>query len=294
MKFALCLTLAAVTLVPVSAQGPKYFAPDDAVRGRIEEALSKARNSNVRVLAMYGGSWCTSCADFMKATQADPQLLRGYVAVHVHTAEAAVLQPLAQRMRVDLKPEAGPLLAILDQDGSELATMSGARAVDPAKLKPFLERWELAETADSVMGKAVPALGGKLGWVEFRADWCSWCKRLEKFFAASDAAPVLAKYYSVITVDYERNQGAPALAIKLGAKGSVGLPWYAVIDAKAAPLGTSDGPKGNVGFPNDDSERAQFLSLIKSTAKGMSAEELDLVARAIKAAEVPPAAPAKK
>ncbi len=292
MKLAVALTFALGTL-PAWAQGPKYFAPDDAVRGRMEEALSTARGSNRRVLAIYGGTWCTSCAAFMKTVQADAALLKGYVPVHAHTADAAALQPFAQRIRVDLEPDAGPLLAILDEDGHELATTAGSRMTDAAKLKAFLERWELNGTADAVMSQALPALGGKLGWVEFRADWCSWCKRLEKFFAASDATPVLSKYYSVITVDYERNLGAPALTEKLGSSGRVGLPWYAVVDAQGKSLGTADGPKGNVGFPNNDEERAYFLSLIRSTAKGMTPEEFDLVAKTLKASEVPRAAPSR-
>lgn len=290
MKLAVLATLA---FVPVFAQGPKYFAPDDAVRGRVEEALATAKSSNRRVLAIYGGDWCTSCADFVKTMHASQELFRGYLPVHVHTKEVAALQPMAQRMRLDLKPDSGPVLAILEQDGTELASTVGTRMADPAKLKSFLERWELLDSAEAVMSKAVPALGGKLGWVEFRADWCTWCKRLEKFFASSDAAPILAKYYSAITVDYERNQGAPALTNKLGAKGSVGLPWFAVIDAKGTPLGTSDGPKGNVGFPNNDAERAHFMSLIKSTAKTMTPEELDIVAKVLKANEVLPTAPSK-
>jgi hypothetical protein len=290
MKIALCLLMAAATLVPASAQGPRYFAPDDAVRGRIEDALAKARHSNLRVLAVYGGAWCCD----VKGVQVDPAVYRGYVPVYIEAASAAALQPLAQRMRAELTRDTGPLLVILDQDGSELASTTGKRVEDPVKLKAFVERWQLEGTADAVMAQALPALGGKLGWVDFRADWCTWCKRLEKFFASSDAAPVLAKYYSVITVDYERNLGAPALANKLGAKGSVGLPWFAVVDSKGTALGNSDGPTGNVGFPNNDEERAHFVSLIKSTARNMTAAELDVVARALKASEVPPAAPAKK
>jgi thiol:disulfide interchange protein len=295
MKLTHAVAALALTLAPAVAQnGPKYFSPDAATSSKMDEALATARSSNRRVLAVYGGAWCTSCADFMKLTQADASLLKAYVPVHVHTTEAAALQPFAQRMRTEVKPDIGPFLAIVDQDGTELQTSVFGRISDPVKLKAFLERWELGGSAEQIMAKALPALGGKQGWVEFRADWCTWCKRLEKFFASSDAAPILAKYYSVITVDYEKNLGAPALANRLGAKGNPGLPWYAVVDAKGASLGNSDGPKGNVGFPNNDEERAHVVSLIRSTAKGITPEEVETVAKALKAAEVPPAGPARK
>jgi thiol:disulfide interchange protein len=295
MKLTQAVAAVVLMLAPAAAQnGPKYFTPDTGTAAKMEEALATARGSNRRVLAIYGGTWCTSCADFTKLTQADPSLLKAYVPMHVHTSEAAPLQPLAQRLRTEVKPEIGPFLAIVDQDGTELQTAIFGRISDPAKLKAFLERWELGGSAEQIMAKALPALGGKLGWVEFRADWCTWCKRLEKFFASSDAAPILAKYYSVITVDYEKNTGAPALANRLGAKGNPGLPWFAVVDAKGASLGNSDGPKGNVGFPNNDEERAHMVSVIRSTAKGITPDEVETVAKALKAAEVPPATPARK
>src|ERR1017187_10717544 len=67
--------------------------------------------------------------------------------------------------------------------------------------------------ATEVFAKSLPALAasGKLGWVEFRADWCGWCKKMEKFFQESEAAPILAKYYSVVTVDTEKNEGSERL-----------------------------------------------------------------------------------
>jgi thiol-disulfide isomerase/thioredoxin len=139
--------------------------------------------------------------------------------------------------------------------------------------------------AEETFQKALVALkaGGKLGWVEFRADWCGWCKKMEKFFGEGDTAAVLKKYYLMIPIDYEKAAGAPQLSARLGEKGNEGLPWFAVVDAGGKPLATSEGPKGNIGFPGNDVENAHFLSVLRATAKGITPGELSLIEKALQA-----------
>jgi hypothetical protein len=157
--------------------------------------------------------------------------------------------------------------------------------IAPSKVKSLLERWRLGAPAAELVQKALPALSssGKLGWVEFRADWCGWCRKMDKLFESGETAGILSKYYLLIRVDYERNEGAVDLARSLGSTGDEGLPWFAVVNATGEPLATSRGPKGNVGYPGDDGERAYFRTVLQSTAKGVAAAELDAVDKALKA-----------
>jgi hypothetical protein len=62
-----------------------------------------------------------------------------------------------------------------------------------------------------------------------------------------------------------------------------GIPWFAVVDAQGKVLATSEGPKGNIGYPDTEVEVAHFLSVLKSTAKGISPGEVETVANTIKA-----------
>ena len=107
---------------------------------------------------------------------------------------------------------------------------------------------------------------------------------MEKMFQQSDAAPILAKYYTVIAVDTEKNEGSEQLSRRLGSVNGVeSIPWFAVIDARGKVLATSEGPKGNIGYPDTDVEVAHFFSALKSTAKGMTASEIETITKAIRA-----------
>jgi thiol-disulfide isomerase/thioredoxin len=183
------------------------------------------------------------------------------------------------------------LITILDSNGALLTTITGPRILDAghisaAKLKAVLSEFLEGAPADQVYAKALPGLAaaGRLGWVEFRADWCGWCKKMEKFFQTSEAAPILAKYYSVVTVDTEKNDGSEQLARRLGSVNGIdGIPWFAVVDSTGKVLATSEGPKGNIGFPDTDVEVAHFFTILHNTAKGITAEEIGTIQRALKA-----------
>jgi thiol-disulfide isomerase/thioredoxin len=295
--------LAALALVaPVVAQ-PNWFAPDAASKQSLADALAAAQKSNHRLLVLYDGSWCTLCADVHSAAMADPDVPElvhsGYEAVHVTVDDFAGLAQFAQQsLHTKLNQANALLISVLDKDGSVLATLTASRLLDnghlsTAKLKAQLSEFTIGPPAGEVYRTALASLpAGKTGWVEFRADWCSWCKKMEKFFQASDAAPVLAKYYQVISIDTEKNPGADELAKSLGAPKGIdgGIPWFAAVDAKGKVLATSEGPKGNIGYPDSEVEVAHFLSVMKTTAPGITAGELDIVANTIKAMKAKPAA----
>jgi hypothetical protein len=129
----------------------------------------------------------------------------------------------------------------------------------------------------------------RAGFFEVSAPGCGWCRRMNRLFSNGEAAEVLRKYYVYIPVDVAENPGTADLARKLGRKKEQGTPWYAVVDANGKALATSDAPTGNIGFPGNDQERADFLSILRSTAKGISQQELGVVESGLKAAIANPA-----
>lgn len=64
------------------------------------------------------------------------------------------------------------------------------------------------------------------------------------------------------------------VADRLGKPEQSGVPWMVILDAAGEKLITSDGPKGNVGYPFEPHEIEFFLAMLKSTAKQMSDERL--------------------
>ena len=307
MKLPNTLLFAAVILAPclVPAQtpaavakarpaGPQWLAPDAEAEKALNDGLAEAKSSHKRLAVLYEGSWCNLCDEVHEAIHSDPDLphlLAGYVGVPINVADAAAVQEFAKKIHANLPKESAMLITVLDSDGALVTTITAPRILDAghiamAKFKAILMEFFPAAPATEVFAKSLPALaaGSKLGWVEFRADWCGWCKKMEKFFQESEAAPILAKYYSVVTVDTEKNEGSEQLARRLGSKDGIdGIPWFAVIDAQGKVLATSEGPKGNIGFPDTDIEVTHFFSVLHATAKGVTPGEIEAITKALKA-----------
>ena len=307
MKLHNTLLFAAVILAPclvpaqtpaaaarTRAAGPQWLAPDADAEKALNDGLAEAKSSHKRLAVLYQGSWCTLCDDVHEAIHNDPDLphlLTGYVGVPINVADAAAVQQFAQKIHASLPKDNAMLITVLDSDGALVTTITAPRILEAghiamAKFKAILTEFFPGAPAAEVFAQSLPALaaGGKLGWVEFRADWCGWCKKMEKFFQESEAAPILAKYYSVVTVDTEKNEGSEQLARRLGSKDGIdGIPWFAVIDAQGKVLATSEGPKGNIGFPDTDAEVAHFFAVLHSTAKGITPGEIETLTKALKA-----------
>jgi len=295
MKLYCAFLSALILLAPVVAE-PAWFAPDAASKRALESALDAAQKSNHRLTVMYDGSWCTLCAEAHESAAADAEVTNlvrsGYEFVRVKTEDSAGLaQFAAQSLHVKLEKENGLLIAVLDKDGTPRVTWTAGRLTEKghisvAKLKAQLSEFLIGAPAEEVYRTALASVPeGKAGWVEFRADWCGWCKKMEQLFQQSDASPVLAKYYKMIAVDTEKNAGAGQLAKSLGAPQGIegGIPWFALVDAKGKALITSEGPKGNIGYPDSDVEVAHFLAMLKATAPGITAGELDTITGTIQA-----------
>ncbi|HET6204913.1 MAG TPA: hypothetical protein VFI25_19150 [Planctomycetota bacterium] len=53
-----------------------------------------------------------------------------------------------------------------------------------------------------------------------------------------------------------------------------GIPWFAFLDAQGAVVATSDGPKGNVGFPAEPDEIDHFVAMLRKGARRITPEQL--------------------
>jgi thiol-disulfide isomerase/thioredoxin len=282
---------------PVASDGaaePQWLAPDAQSAKALADGLAAAKTSRKRLAVLYEGTWCTLCDAVHEAIHADPDLphlLEGYVGVPVTVADADAVRQFALKIHASLPKDDAMLITILDSEGKLVTAITAPRILDagnvaPAKLKAVLTEFFPGESADAVFAKSLAGLAasGKSGWVEFRADWCGWCHKMEKFFQQNEAAPILAKYYSVVTIDTEKNAGSEQLSRRLGSKDGIdGIPWFAVIDAQGKVLATSEGPKGNIGFPDTDIEVAHFFALLHDTAKGITPAEIATITKVLKA-----------
>ncbi len=98
--------------------------------------------------------------------------------------------------------------------------------------------------------------------LDFRADWCAPCLRLDRFLHQPDVAARLKEAYILVTVDLGFGQGGRELAYTLGSIESDGLPWIAVLDQAGQVLRTSTKDKRNIGFPATPDDKREFARIL--------------------------------
>src|SRR5262249_51253881 len=148
----------------------------------------------------------------------------------------------------------------------------------PARVKEFLSRW-VAPRADAraVLDAALARAGtdDKRVFLHFGAPWCGWCHRLEDFLARADIATLLGPDFIDAKIDIDRMDNGKDLLATYRKGESGGIPWFVILDAKGKALATSDGPKGNIGYPGEPHEIEHFLAMLKQTSRKMEPGQLD-------------------
>ena len=91
----------------------------------------------------------------------------------------------------------------------------------------------------------------------------------------------LQKKREIIELDFvdvkidltEMDQGA-AVAKRLRKSRTGGIPWMVILDATGKELISSDGPKGNCGYPMLPHEIDHFLKMLRTTSTRTSEKQL--------------------
>ncbi len=257
---------------PESAQVLDFESPE------LTRALARAAKENRRVLVHW----------FSGATAAEESQLvdRAMAAAQVRKK----LQYEYDVVKLDGR-ESPPTLMVLDAQRRVLATTNVAqwwtvdekqvRKLDEKKLLEFLTAHqapylEAAKVRDAALARAKSE--GKLVFLHFGAPWCGWCHKLEGWMEREQVAPLLGKQFVDLKIDTDRMLGGgemlKALRKSAGLKEEGGIPWFVFLDAEGKVLATSEGPKGNVGFPYQDEEHAHFVSMLEASCKKLSAEDV--------------------
>jgi hypothetical protein len=99
--------------------------------------------------------------------------------------------------------------------------------------------------------------------------------------ALDDVAPVLAKEFVTLKLDFDRAKGAREIELRLAGK-EQGLPWFAFVGPDGQPIVTSTGPKGNVGMPWAPEEVDHFQLMLAKAKRHLSDAEVAALIASIK------------
>lgn len=267
-------------------------------RQQIAAAVAKAKKNNRRVLLQWGGNWCGWCHLLHKTMSTDRNLKRElmyeYDVVLVDAGRNGKNKDLAEHYGA--KIDGYPFLTILDADGKPVThqgteplelkgpdgrSLTGSEAGhDAAKVLEFLKAHE-APRVEAVavfkQGVEEARTSGKLVFLHFGAPWCGWCHRLEDWMAREDIAPLLAKDFVDVKIDQDRMPGGKDLFARYNPKPG-GIPWTAFIDPETGKaVITSDGPKGNIGFPAAPEEIAHFVEMLKKSARKLTPADITAI-----------------
>ncbi|AWM41355.1 thiol:disulfide interchange protein precursor [Gemmata obscuriglobus] len=309
--FGLALVIAAALTCsaedpPAPAKGTKaavkvYDEKADA-KALIEAALVSAKRENRRVLVQWGGNWCSWCLLLHNKFTTDRALAKTlryeYDVVHIDSKNTDLLK----KYNVDLSNAGVPFLTVLNADGTVLVNQptepfetkeDGKNGHDAKKLQEFLDRYkaEPKKAADVLAAALADATKtDRKVILHFGAPWCGWCLKLDAWLARPDIAALVGKDYVDVKIDQDRMIGAKEVFEKYHPEKSGGIPWFVVLDGAGKALVTSDGPKGNIGFPAEPGEIEHFAKMITATRKRLTDQELDT----LKAALTPPPKAPKK
>jgi thioredoxin-related protein len=296
-------TLTGLAAAQEKAETPKkpdIYDPKADSRAQVEAARTRALRDNQRILVMFGGNWCGWCHKLHDLFSQNPEIHKllndEYVLVMVDT-EAPHAAELLKECKAVLSPEelqrgvGYPFLAVLDAHGKVLTAqrtepLEEGDHHDPKKVKDFLSKWT-AEPKDArkVLDEALARASSedKRIFLHFGAPWCGWCHKLDEFLARPEIAAIVRRDFLDVKIDTDRMTGGKALLAKY-CPNPGGIPWFAVLDPKGEVLATSDGPKGNIGYPAEPHEIDHFLAMLRKTTRRIEPAQIDQIESVLKEA----------
>ena len=267
----------------IKPKTPSIFKPLADAAEQIESALAKSKKENRRVLILWGSDAAEDCMAFHKSVLSNQQLgklLRyEYDIVRIDSSDLAKSQTLASRFGAKLSNDALPYLTVLDATGKPLANETAKTLSVEKDTTSEASKGGLSEFLSNLQAKPIDAnvvlhaalaqakTENKLVFLHFGAPWCGWCHRMEDWMAKPEIAKALSTAFVDLKIDTDRMVGGDELLKKYCEKQG-GIPWFAFVSAAdEVVVNSDDGPKGNVGFPSEDSEIEHFAAMLEQSKR---------------------------
>jgi hypothetical protein len=104
--------------------------------------------------------------------------------------------------------------------------------------------------------------------------------------ASKDVAPLMAKEFVTVKLDFDRAIGAKDIEKRYIDK-EQGLPWFAFVALDGTAIVHSTGPKGNIGHPSSAEEVDYFKTMLKKAQKHLTDADIDTLIASLNAFNKP-------
>ena len=278
---------------------PAIYDTKANAKVQVKAATALAHRDARRVLVMFGFNgcgWCHKLHGLFASDEAIRELLAdeyvlAMVDIESPNADALLGDAKAALSADELKKGIGfPFLAVLDGEGKVVTAqrtdpLEVGDHHDPAKVKSFLEQWAAPKAVASKIldeGLARASSEDKLVFLHFGAPTCGWCHKLDGFLARADMMPLINREFVDVKLDLSRMMGADEILRRYNPGKSGGIPWFVFLDSRGKALATSDGPKGNIGYPATPEEIEHFINMLKKTARKLEPAQIDQIETKLK------------
>jgi hypothetical protein len=265
---------------------------------RFEAARKDVRLSRQHVLVIFANPADLLTEQFFALTRDRKEMrdtLDDFRTLWVATdaERLAAAQPLAKKLRADLRSETPPILVVADESGEPIAVGKDGALLRDGKIhgpgvREFLEgKAPERLDADKLLADALARARkeNKRVLVQETATWCGPCWRLSRFL--DKHRDVWEKDYLWVKLDH-RWKNAAEIAKRLRKDAQGGIPWTAILDADGKVLAACNDKDGqNIGFPTDPAAIAHFAAMLRSTAQRLTATDIARLTEALKAANAP-------
>ena len=96
---------------------------------------------------------------------------------------------------------------------------------------------------------------------------------------------MLGTDYVEVKIDIDRMKGGKDVLARFNASSKGGIPWFVMLDVNGKPLVSSDGPKGNIGFPATDEEIAYFAKMLDKSRHRLGDKDIEQLSQSLTEAE---------
>ncbi len=102
---------------------------------------------------------------------------------------------------------------------------------------------------------------------------------LEKFL--QEKSNILDSDFVAVKIDLSEMENGAEVGKRLRKSRGGGIPWMVILAADGEEILSSDGPKGNCGYPLHPHEIEHFLNMLRSTSTRMNEQQLAEIKRGL-------------